>query len=120
MKKKILIADSSAYMRGVLKEILTRNDYEVVGDVANMEEVLEKCKTLNPDFVTLDLTMEGFDGVESIKTFKSEYPNISVIVVSALGQQSLVIETIKAGALEFLIKPFQTEMVLDVLKKVVK
>lgn len=120
MKKKILIADGSTYMRNVLKDILTRNDYDVVGDVANMEDVLKESKILTPEIITLDLTMHGFQGVESIKIFKSQYPMIKIIVVSVLGQQELVIEALKAGATEFLLKPFQTEMVLELFKKITK
>lgn len=120
MKKKILIADGSTYMRNVLKEILTKNDYEVVSDVSTMEEVMEECKKLAFEIVTLDLTMKGFDGAESIKIFKSQYPMSKIVVVSVLGQQSFVIEALKAGATEFLIKPFQTAMVLEVFKKLTK
>ena len=119
MNKKILIAEASAHNRNVLKEILSQNSYEVVGEATSIEEALDKIKVLSPDILILDMLLPGINGVDCIKSFKSVQSEIDIILLSILGQQEMVLEGIVAGAKDFLIKPFQTDDVNLVLKKYV-
>ncbi|MGI6443200.1 MAG: response regulator [Synergistaceae bacterium] len=118
MNKKILIAEASAHNRNVLKEILSQNSYEVVGEATSIEEALDKIKVLSPDILILDMLLPGINGVDCIKSFKSVQSEIDIILLSILGQQEMVLEGIVAGAKDFLIKPFQTDDVNLVLKKI--
>lgn len=118
MNKKILIAETSAHNRNALKEIISQNSYEVIGEATNMEEVLVKIKTLSPDILILDMLLPGIIGVDCIKLCKSIHSEVDIILLSMLGQQEMVIEGIIAGAKDFLIKPFQADSVESVLKKV--
>jgi len=115
---KILIADDAAFMRMMLKDILTKNGYEVVGEAANGNEAIQKFEELNPDLVTMDITMPICDGIQALKTIMSKNPNAKVVMCSAMGQQAMVIESIQAGAKDFIVKPFQPQRVLEAVAKV--
>ena len=108
MAKNILICDDAAFMRMMIKDILTKNGYNVAGEAENGLRGVEKYKEVNPDLVLMDITMpEKVD------------PNASVIMCSAMGQQAMVIESIQAGAKDFIVKPFQADRVIEAVKKVV-
>lgn len=117
MSKKILLVDDAAFMRMMLRDILTKNGYEVCGEAANGIEAINKVKELNPDLVTLDITMPEMDGITALKEIKKIKPELSVIMCSAMGQQAMVIESIQAGASDFIIKPFQGNRVIESIKK---
>ena len=116
---KILIVDDAAFMRMMIKDILTKNGYEVVGEAANGIQAVELYKAHNPDLVTMDITMPEMDGIEAVKQIKAVNPGAKVIMCSAMGQQSLVMDAIKAGASDFIVKPFQADRVLEAVKKIV-
>ncbi|BBE31297.1 chemotaxis protein CheY [Tepiditoga spiralis] len=118
MGKSILITDDAAFMRMILKDIVTKGGYEVVGEASNGQESVEKYKELSPDFVTMDITMPVMDGIQAIKEIKSVDPNAKIIVCSAMGQQAMVIEAIQAGAKDFIVKPFQPNRVIEALQKI--
>ncbi|ONN27214.1 chemotaxis protein CheY [Thermosipho affectus] len=118
MGKKILIVDDAAFMRMMLKDIITKAGHEVVGEAANGKEAVEKYKELKPDIVTMDITMPEMNGIEAIKEIKKIDPNATVIVCSAMGQQAMVIEAIQAGAKDFIVKPFQAARVIEAIQKV--
>ena len=116
---KILIVDDAAFMRMMIKDILTKNGYEVVAEAANGVEAVELYKSHQPDLVTMDITMPEMDGIEAVKQIKAVNPAAKVIMCSAMGQQSMVMDAIKAGANYFIVKPFQADRVLEAVKKIV-
>ena len=116
---KILIVDDAAFMRMMIKDILTKNGYEVVAEAANGVEAVELYKSHQPDLVTMDITMPEMDGIEALKQIKAVNPAAKVIMCSAMGQQSMVMDAIKAGANDFIVKPFQADRVLEAVKKIV-
>ena len=117
--KRILIVDDAAFMRMMLKDILTKNGFEICGEASNGKDALEKYKELNPDLVTLDITMPDMDGLTALKELRNIDNDVKVIMCSAMGQQAMVIDAIQAGAKDFIVKPFQAERVLEAVKKVV-
>ena len=119
MGKSILIVDDAAFMRMMLKDILTKNGYEVVGEAENGAKAVEKYKEVTPDLVTMDITMPEMDGISALKNIRSIDSNAKVVMCSAMGQQTMVIESIQAGAKDFIVKPFQPDRVLEAVKKVI-
>ncbi|NGP44116.1 response regulator [Bacillaceae bacterium SIJ1] len=117
MAHKILIVDDAAFMRMMIKDILTKNDFEVVGEAVDGNQAVEKYKELQPDLVTMDITMPEKDGVTALKEIRSYDSDAKVIMCSAMGQQAMVIEAIQAGAKDFIVKPFQAERVIEAIKK---
>ncbi|WP_209121944.1 response regulator [Alkalihalobacillus sp. BA299] len=114
----VLIVDDAAFMRMMIKDILTKNDFEIVGEAANGQEAVEKFKELSPDIVTMDITMPEKDGIEALRDIKNIDPNAKVIMCSAMGQQAMVIDAIQSGAKDFIVKPFQADRVIEALQKV--
>ena len=119
MAKNILIVDDAAFMRMMIKDILTKNGYNVAGEAENGAKALEKYNEVKPDLVLMDITMPEVDGIQALKNIKAADPNAKVIMCSAMGQQAMVIESIQAGAKDFIVKPFQPDRVLEAVKKVV-
>ena len=113
--KKILIVDDAAFMRMSLKKILEENDFEVVGEAENGRIGVEKYNELQPDIVTLDITMPEMDGLTALKGIMAIDPNANVVMISAMGQESYVRESIMAGAKNFIVKPFNKAHVVKVL-----
>ncbi|MGN0386024.1 MAG: response regulator [Lachnospiraceae bacterium] len=119
MAKNILICDDAAFMRMMIKDILTKNGYNVIGEAENGLKGIEKYNELHPDLVLMDITMPEMDGISALRGIKKADPNATVIMCSAMGQQAMVIESIQAGAKDFIVKPFQADRVLEAVKKVV-
>ncbi len=119
MAKNILICDDAAFMRMMIKDILTKNGYNVAGEAENGAKAVEKYNELKPDLVLMDITMPEMDGIQALKNIKASDAGAQVIMCSAMGQQAMVIEAIQAGAKDFIVKPFQAERVLEAVKKVV-
>lgn len=119
MAKNILIVDDAAFMRMMIKDILTKNGYNVVGEAENGAKAFEKYNEIKPDLVLMDITMPEVDGIQALKNIKAADPGAKVIMCSAMGQQAMVIESIQAGAKDFIVKPFQPDRVLEAVKKVV-
>ncbi|SEG00019.1 two-component system, chemotaxis family, response regulator CheY [Caloramator fervidus] len=115
---RVLIVDDAAFMRMMLKDILVKNGYEVVGEAPNGLKAVELYKQERPDVVTMDITMPEMDGIQAVKEIRAFDPNAKIIMCSAMGQQAMVMEAIKSGAKDFIVKPFQPERVLEALKKV--
>ncbi|EYE88772.1 chemotaxis protein CheY [Fervidicella metallireducens AeB] len=115
---KVLIVDDAAFMRMMLKDILVKNGYEIAGEAPNGLKAVELYKSENPDVVTMDITMPEMDGIQAVKEIKAIDPNARIIMCSAMGQQAMVMEAIKSGAKDFIVKPFQPERVLEAIKKV--
>ena len=119
MAKNILICDDAAFMRMMIKDILTKNGYEIAAEAENGVKAVEKYNETKPDLVMMDITMPEMDGIQALKAIKGSDPAALVIMCSAMGQQAMVIEAIQAGAKDFIVKPFQAERVLEAVKKVV-
>ena len=119
MGKQVLIVDDASFMRMMIKDILTKNGYEVVGEAENGNKALEKYKELKPDLVLMDITMPEVDGISALKNICKEDGNAKVVMCSAMGQQNMVIEAIQSGARDFIVKPFQADRVLEAVKKVI-
>ncbi|HBW13674.1 MULTISPECIES: response regulator [Proteiniclasticum] len=120
MSKRIMIVDDAIFMRMKLKDILEKNGYEVVAEAQNGADAIEKYRAERPDIVTMDITMPEMDGIEALKGIKRIDPSAKVIMCSAMGQQAMVMEAIQSGALDFIVKPFETDRVIDSIQKASK
>ncbi|HEY9722499.1 MAG TPA: response regulator [Oscillatoriaceae cyanobacterium] len=114
---KILVVDDAAFMRMMIKDILVKHGYEVIGEATNGVEALVRFKELAPDLVTMDITMPEMDGITAVKELRRMDPNVRIVMCSAMGQQAMVLEAIQAGARDFIVKPFQADRVIDAIKK---
>lgn len=116
---KILIVDDSRTSRKILKGILEGEGYEIIGEATNGQEGYEKYIELKPDVVTMDITMPVLDGIEALKKIKGEYPDAKVVMVTAAGQKTKMVEAVQNGASEFVSKPFEPEQLKTIIDKVV-
>lgn len=114
---KVLIADDAAFMRMMIKDILEKNGYLVIGEAPNGAKAVELYKKERPDLVTMDITMPEMSGIEAVKAIREFDSEARIIMCSAMGQQSMVMDAIKAGARDFIVKPFQPDRVLEAVKK---
>jgi len=119
VSKKIMLVDDSSFMRLMLRKILEVNGYTVVCEAANGLEAVEFYKTHTPDLVTMDITMDQLDGIGALIEIKKMDPNAKVIMCSAMGQQAMVMESLKAGAIDFIVKPFNADRVIHSIKSVI-
>jgi two-component system chemotaxis response regulator CheY len=118
MANGILVVDDAAFMRMMIKDVLSKNGFEICGEAENGARAIEKFKELNPDLVIMDITMPEVDGIQAVKEIKKVNSAAKVIMCSAMGQQAMVIEAIQAGAKDFIVKPFQAERIIEAVKKV--
>ncbi len=118
MAQTILVVDDAAFMRMMLKDILTKGGFEVIGEAADGNEAVAKYMELKPNLVTLDITMPNKDGLAALKEIKAADPGAVCVMCSAMGQQSMVIDAIQAGAKDFIVKPFQADRVLESIHKI--
>lgn len=120
MALRILIVDDALFMRTMIRDILSNsNRYEVVGEASNGQEAVDKYTELHPDIITMDIVMPVKDGIEACREILKRDSSAKVVMCSALGQEALVIESIAAGAKDFIVKPFSPEKVLKVLDTVI-
>jgi len=118
---RVLIVDDALFMRSMIKDILTTSGrYVVVGEAANGKEAIEKFQQIQPEVLTMDIVMPVMDGIEATREILKLDPGVKIVMCSALGQEPLVIESIAAGAKDFIVKPFTPEKVLKVLDQIVK
>lgn len=117
MAKRILITDDALFMRVTLKNILTQNGFEVVGEASNGREAVQLYEQLKPDVVFMDVTMPEMDGLAALKAIRAADPNARVVMCTAMGQKQVVLEAIQHGAKDFIVKPFQPERILEAVQK---
>lgn len=117
MAKRILITDDALFMRVTLKNILVQNGFEVVGEAQNGAEAIKLYGDLKPDLVTMDITMPEMDGLTALKAIRANDPNARVVMVTAMGQKSMVVEALQNGAKDFIVKPFQADRVVEAVSK---
>src|SRR5215813_10866559 len=110
---RVLVVDDAAFMRKMVTDALTKGGHEVVGEASNGAEAVDRFQELRPEVTTLDITMPEKDGISALKEILAFDPSARVIMCSALGQESKVLESIKAGAKDFVVKPFQADRVLE-------
>ncbi|MFD4931232.1 response regulator [Peribacillus butanolivorans] len=115
---RILVVDDAKFMRMTLSNILSKAEHEVIGEVENGKEAIELFRKLNPDLVTMDITMPIMSGLDAVKEIKKDFPYAKVIMCSAMGQQKMVVEAIEAGAKDFIVKPFDECRVVDAINRV--
>ena len=114
---RVLIADDAAFMRMMIKNILSQNGHEVVGEAENGAQAVTKYAELKPDVTTMDITMPEKDGISALKEILAADPTAKIVMCSALGQEAKVIESIRSGAKDFVVKPFQQDRVLSAVAK---
>lgn len=120
MEPKVLIVDDAAFMRMIIRDVISKNGYQVVAEAENGAEAIELYGEHIPDLVIMDITMPVMDGIEAVRQIMKNDGNARIVMCSAMGQQSMVIESIKAGAKDFIVKPFQAERIVEALKKVME
>lgn len=113
--KRVLIVDDAAFMRVSIKNMLSKNGYEVVGEAENGKVAILKYQELSPDIVTMDITMPEMDGLASIKKILAINPSANIIMISAMGQESMVREAVLSGAKGFIVKPFKEDAIVAAL-----
>lgn len=117
MSNRILVVDDAAFMRMMIKDILSKNGFEIAGEAENGQVAVEKYNELIPDLVTMDITMPEMDGISAVKAIRNTHPDAKIVMCSAMGQQAMVIDAIQAGAKDFIVKPFQPDRVLEAVRK---
>lgn len=120
MSGKIMIVDDAAFMRKRIRNILSKSGYEIVAEQENGKEAVQAYSEHKPDLVTMDITMPEMDGITALKEIRELDPQARIVMVSAMGQQSMVVEAIKAGAKDFIVKPFEPERVIETIEKVLQ
>lgn len=115
----VLVVDDAAFMRKVIKDVLTKGNYNVIAEASNGLEAVQLYKEHTPDIVLMDITMPEMDGIAALKEIISVNAEAKVVMCSAMGQKAMVIESIQAGAKDFIVKPFQSEKVIETLQKIV-
>ena len=117
---RVLVADDASFMRQMIRDIIDQEGFDVVGEAADGVEVVEKFTELSPDLVMMDIVMPKRSGIDAVKAIMEIAPEASVVMCSALGQETLVMEAIQAGAKDFIVKPFKPDAVVSTLAKVVE
>jgi len=115
--KKVLVVDDAAFMRLTIKNMLSKNGFEVVGEAENGAQAIQKCAELAPDIVTLDITMPEMSGIDALREIMKAQPQTNVVMVSALGQEGMVKEAVMLGAKGFVVKPFKEDIIVAALSK---
>lgn len=118
MQHTVLVCDDAAFMRAMLSDILAQAGLNVVGEAQSGLEAVQKFRELRPDLVTMDLLMPDMGGIDAVREIVTVDPNARVLMCSAMGQQSLVLEALQAGARDFIVKPFQPSRVLEAVERV--
>ena len=117
---RILVVDDAAFMRMMVRDMLKKIGHQVVGEAANGLQGVQMYKELKPDLVTMDVTMPEMDGVEAVKEIMAFDRDAKIIMISAMGQQAIVMDCIKAGAKDFIVKPFNIDRLEEAVKKVLE
>jgi two-component system chemotaxis response regulator CheY len=120
MRGRVLVADDAAFMRQMIREILEAEGLEVVGEAVDGVEAIEQFGKLHPDLVTMDIVMPRRSGIDAVKGILELDPRARVVMCSALGQETLVMEALQAGARDFIVKPFKPDSVIATLSKVLE
>ena len=118
MAKKILLVDDAAFMRMMIKDVLSKNGYSDLFEAGDGQEAVQQYSEIKPDLVIMDITMPNKDGLEALKEIKGMDSGAKVIMCSAMGQEGMVVDAIKSGAKDFIVKPFKADRILQAVNKV--
>lgn len=118
MDKKILLVDDAAFMRMMIKDALTKNGYTNILEAADGEQACATYDAEKPDLVIMDITMPNKTGIEALRDIKAKDPKAKIVMCSAMGQEAMVVEAIKLGALDFIVKPFKPDRILQTVTKI--
>ena len=116
---KILLVDDAAFMRMMVKDTLSKNGYTELHEACDGLEAVAKYDEMHPDLVIMDITMPNMDGLEALKTIRAKDPNANIVMCSAMGQEAMVIEAIKSGAKDFIVKPFKADRILKTVSSII-
>ena len=119
MSKKILLVDDAAFMRKMIMDTLSKNGYTDLYEAVDGADAVEKFSSIAPDLVIMDITMPNMDGLEALKAIRAADGNANVVMCSAMGQETMVIDAIRSGAKDFIVKPFKIERVLKTVTSIV-
>lgn len=114
---KILVVDDAAFMRMMVKDTLSKNGYTDLYEAADGIQAVEVFNEVKPDLVIMDITMPNMDGLEALKTIMGQNPTANVVMCSAMGQEAMVIDAIKSGAKDFIVKPFKPERIIKTVEQ---
>lgn len=115
---RVMIVDDAAFMRLSIKQMLERGGFEVVAEASDGEEAVRKYMVHHPDIVTMDITMPVMTGIEAVRMIRAEDDKAKIVMVSAMGQESMVRDAIMSGAKSFIVKPFKEEQVIETIQKI--
>lgn len=118
MDKKILIVDDAAFMRMMIKNSLTANGFTNLIEASDGQIALDTYQSEKPELVIMDITMPNMDGIQALQAIKAVDPNAKIVMCSAMGQESMVVDAIRFGALDFIVKPFKPDRILQTVTKV--
>ncbi len=118
MAKKILLVDDAAFMRKMIKDTLSKNGYTELYEAVDGADAVEKFTELSPDLVIMDITMPNMDGLEALKAIRAKNGNANVVMCSAMGQESMVMDAVRSGARDFIVKPFKPDRVLKTVTSI--
>ena len=118
MAKKILLVDDAAFMRKMIKDTLTKNGYTEVFEAVDGADAVEKFGEIGPDLVVMDITMPNMDGLEALKAIRAKDGSANVVMCSAMGQESMVMDAVRSGAKDFIVKPFKPDRVISTVGKI--
>lgn len=118
MKSSLLVVDDSLFMRQMLRDILPKDKFEIIGEASTGQEAIKRYEELRPDLVTMDITMPDMDGLEALKSIIKINNSAKIIMCSAMGQKPMIKEALEAGALDFIIKPFDRNKAIKIIEKV--
>jgi two-component system chemotaxis response regulator CheY len=118
MAKKILLVDDAAFMRKVIKDTLSKNGYTELYEAVDGADAVAKFEEIKPDLVIMDITMPNMDGLEALKAIREKDSNASVVMCSAMGQETMVMDAVRSGAKDFIVKPFKPDRILKTVASV--
>ena len=118
MGKKILLVDDAAFMRKMIKDTLSKNGYTELYEAVDGLDAVEKFCEINPDLVIMDITMPNMDGLEALKAIRAKDGSANVVMCSAMGQESMVMDAVRSGAKDFIVKPFKPDRVLKTVTSI--
>ena len=118
MAKKILMVDDAAFMRKMISDTLSKAGYEELYEAVDGADAVAKYSEIQPDLVIMDITMPNMDGLEALKAIRSSDPGANVVMCSAMGQESMVMDAVRSGAKDFIVKPFKPDRVLKTVTSI--
>lgn len=118
MDKKIMLVDDAAFMRMMIKDTLTKNGFTNIIEANNGQVAVNEYASEHPDLVIMDITMPVMDGLEALKAIRGSDPNANIIMCSAMGQEAMVVDALKQGAKDFIVKPFKADRIMKTVKNI--